>query len=223
MGRSDLAIVIPCYNEQNTIGNVVRGCVDTGDVFVVDDASTDASKDIATREGATVLDTGGRFGYERVIEFGLREAYRRGYRWVVTIDADGEHDPHLVQKFLSTLRENPNLGLVAGIRERPQRLAEWIVCGYCRWRFGLKDVLCGMKGYSRELLDLYFASGHSNLVNTWPALLWAARRYPFSQMEVTGKRRQDHPRFSSRIRANKIILKMLGPISKLDAPGGAPA
>lgn len=214
MGRSDLAIVIPCYNEAATLAGVIGGCTLFGDVYVVDDGSTDGSNLIAEREGATVVFTGGRTGYDRVIERGLREAFDRGYKYVVTIDGDGEHDPKVVGEYAKLFREE-HVGLICGIRPAPQRLAEWVVCLYCRLRFGVKDILCGMKGYSREALECYFADGHPNVVNTWPALMWMNAGKPFRQVVVTGRRRTDQPRFSSRYRANIAIFKMLGPIRSL--------
>ena len=212
--RSPLAIVIPCYNEAATLRDVIIGCAASGDVFVIDDGSTDGSAAIAREEGATLVETGGRTGYDRVIERGLKETFVLGYRWIVTIDADGEHDPALVADYARQFRD-AGAELVLGIRPAPQRLAEWIVCFYCRWRFGINDILCGMKGYSREVLERYFADGSPNLVNTWPALLWAATGSSFAQIAVTGRRRLDKPRFSSRYRANIAIIKMLGPISAL--------
>jgi glycosyltransferase involved in cell wall biosynthesis len=212
--RSPLAIVIPCYNEAATLRDVIKGCAASGDVFVIDDGSTDGSSTIVREEGAVLVETGGRTGYDRVIERGLREAFSLGYRWVVTIDADGEHDPTLVAHYARLFRET-DTQLILGIRPAPQRLAEWVVCLYCRGRFGTRDILCGMKGYSRDVLERYFADGRPNLVNTWPALLWAATGASFGEIRVTGKRRLDKPRFSSRYRANVAIMKMLGPISAL--------
>ena len=209
--RSSLAIVIPCYNESATIGEVIRGSVAQGDVFVIDDGSTDASGQIAIEAGATVVKTPGRLGYEKVIDLGLRTALDRGYERIVTIDADGEHDPAFVKQFREQL-ENEAIELVVGVRDKPQRLAEWIVCGYCRWRFGLKDVLCGMKGYSRSLIELYFQDGRSNLVNTLPALLWLLQGNECFQIPISGKVRRDSPRFASTLRANKLILKLLLPM-----------
>lgn len=211
MGRSGLAILIPCYNEAATLGAVVAGCVAFGDVYVIDDGSTDGSGAIAEAAGATVVRTGGRTGYERVIETGLRRAYELGHQWVVTIDADGEHDPSIVGRYKKLFMDG-HADAIAGVRPAPQRLAEWVVCGYCRIRFGIDDVLCGMKGYSRAVLEAYFADGHPNLVNTWPLLLWASSGRSFEQVPVTGRRRTDQPRFSSRYRANIAIFRILGPI-----------
>lgn len=211
--HSKVAIVIPCYNEAMTIEAVVRGAVPFGQVFVIEDGSTDGSQELSTAAGATVVPTSGRQRYEGAIEQGLRHAYDLGYDFVVTLDADGEHDPHIVEEFVK--QRVSGADLVLGIRAAPQRLAEWIVCFYCRRRFGVSDILCGMKGYSNPVLATYFAQTQSNLTNTWPALLWIAKNGTFEQVDVTGTPRIDTPRFNSLVRANLKIAAMLGPIFKL--------
>lgn len=213
-----IAIVIPCYNESATLGAVIEGCREAGEVMVIDDGSTDTSVAIARDRGATVLSTPGRTGYDGAIEFGLRAAHAAGAQVVVTIDADGEHDPRHVAEFLAA--HERGAALVVGIRPRPQRLAERLVCGFCSHRFGIRDILCGMKGMTRQVLDSYFADGRPNLVNTWPALLWRSGGGDVTQIAVGGTPRTDTPRFQSRLRANLRIASMLGPIRQLPAPPG---
>lgn len=211
------AIVIPCYNERATLAPIVRTCAGFGTVLVVDDGSTDGSDQIAQDAGATILKTTGRTGYDGAIEHGLRSAYDAGFDIVITIDADGEHDPNLVADFIAAHASGADL--VVGIRPKPQRLAERLVCGYCNWRFGIKDILCGMKGLTRAALKLYFDDGRPNLVHTWPALLWCAKGGCATQIAVTGTPRLDRPRFQSLIRANIRITAMLGPIIGLVRKG----
>ena len=91
MDRSDLAVVIPCHNEAATIGEVVREARRHADVIVVDDRSTDGSGQAARAGGARVVDSASR-GYDGALDTGLRQAWTDGYRFVVTMDADGEHD-----------------------------------------------------------------------------------------------------------------------------------
>ena len=208
-GLMKVAVVIPCYNESMTLAPVVAGAIAAADVdvFVVDDGSTDGSDIIARDNGATVVPTKGREGYDGAIETGLRHAHSQGYHAVITIDADGEHDPALVADFTKALTTGTDL--VSGIRPAPQRLAEWVVCWYCKRTFGINDILCGMKGYSRPVLDAYFDQGQPNLVNTWPAVVWASAGNSVEQINVTGTPRTDTPRYSSLMRANWRIIQLL--------------
>ncbi|MBL4898111.1 MAG: glycosyltransferase family 2 protein [Colwellia sp.] len=210
---SQIAIVIPCYNERATLGDVVERCQEFGTVLVIDDGSTDGSRDIALAAGAQVLRTAGRTGYDGAIEHGLQAAYDQGYQVIITIDADGEHDPACLASFVAAHARG--IPLVIGVRPAPQRLAEWLVCFYCRRRFGINDILCGMKGYTRPVLQAYFASEKPNLVNTWPTLMWSAQGGAFEQIAVTGVPRTDTPRFQSLLRANLRIAGMLWPIAQL--------
>ncbi len=209
-----LAIIIPCYNESKTLGEIVRVCALTGDVFVIDDGSTDNSAEIARTNGATVVKTSGRTGYDKVIEHGLRTCFPLGYSHFITIDADGEHDPAITKQFADSFRSNP-IDLVLGIRPAPQRLAEHYVCHYCRLKFGVTDILCGMKGYSRKLVSEYVATDAPTVINMWPAIMWITLGGRFSQIPVTGKRRTDQPRFQSRMRANKMIMAGLSTVLKM--------
>lgn len=203
MGRSDLAVVIPCHNEAATLGPVVREAVRHGRVFVVDDRSTDASRRIAMDMGATVIDAA-QPGYDGAISTGLRHALSQGFRFVVTIDADGEHDPKLIAAFRARLRTKP---LVLGVREKPQRFAEYLVGFAARSQLGVSDLLCGMKGYAKPVLDAWIASGADLHVNMTPAVLWRGQGGDFDEIPVTGTPRPGKPRFGRALSANLAILR----------------
>lgn len=98
--RSDLAerllVVIPAWNEERTVGDVVarvRHAVPTAGVVVVDDASTDRTRTVAVQAGATVLSLPLNLGVGGAMRTGFRYALRHGYTQVVQVDADGQHDP----------------------------------------------------------------------------------------------------------------------------------
>lgn len=204
MDRPALAVVIPCHNEAATLEPVLRGAGAHGDVLVVDDRSSDGSAAIAEACGARVL-TPARPGYDGALETGLRTAFDGGYRFVVTMDADGEHDPAVIADFARAFADGAQL--VCGIRAKPQRAAEYVVAGIGRTRFGVTDLLCGMKGYSRPVLERYFESGLPLSVNMAPAILWRRLDGAYGQVKVTGTPRTDAPRFGRALKANWAILK----------------
>jgi len=204
MARRSLAVVIPCHNEAATLAGVVKGIGPHADVLLVDDSSTDASPEIAAAHGARVL-RAATAGYDGALDTGLRQALADGYNWVVTMDADGEHEPGLVAHFLRCLEQGAPL--VLGVRPHPQRAAEYIVAAIGRALFGFHDLLCGMKGYSREVLERHYARGAPLAINMAPAINWRRAGGAFVELAVTGTPRIDRPRFARAMAANGKILK----------------
>ncbi len=87
-------VVMPALNEAADIGDVASRVRSNGfPVIVVDDDSTDNTASIARAAGADVLPLPFHAGCWAAIQVGMRLALRRGYRFVVTLDADGQHDP----------------------------------------------------------------------------------------------------------------------------------
>lgn len=204
MDRPSLAVVIPCHNEAATLEAVLRRAAGHGALLVVDDRSSDGSAAIAQACGAQVL-ASSRPGYDGALETGLRRAFEDGYRFVVTMDADGEHDPEVLADFDRAFRNGADL--VCGYRRRPQRAAEYLVAGVANARFQVRDLLCGMKGYSRPVLERFFASGLPLSINMTPTILWRRLGGAHAQVKVTGTLRTDAPRFGRALRANWAILR----------------
>src|SRR4051812_15019336 len=91
-GRALLA-VIPAYNEAVRIAPVIRTLQALGLlVLVVDDGSRDATAQVASAAGADVLRRGNG-GKGTAIIAGCRRAVELGYRRVLLLDGDGQHDP----------------------------------------------------------------------------------------------------------------------------------
>ncbi|WP_297480356.1 glycosyltransferase family 2 protein [Thermococcus sp.] len=94
-------VVIPAYNEELTIGSVVALSMRYGDVLVVDDGSTDRTTQIAQAVGATVIRHEQNRGKAEALKRGFEYALSRDYDIVVTLDADGQHNPdeipHLIE------------------------------------------------------------------------------------------------------------------------------
>lgn len=100
------AAVIPCRNEAGTIADVVRGArmhLDT--VIVVDDASRDDTLSRARAAGAVVLRHDVHRGKGASLAEGWTEAARRGLRWVLLLDGDGQHSTDDIPRFLSASTE----------------------------------------------------------------------------------------------------------------------
>lgn len=91
---SDIAVVVPAYNEEATVGNVVRDCATAlpgAAIIVVSDGSADATADRARAAGAEVLDLPCNLGVGGAVQAGLKRALERGFDRVARMDADGQH------------------------------------------------------------------------------------------------------------------------------------
>lgn len=216
MDRPRLAILIPAFREEATIGKVVAAARAYADVIVVDDASPDSTGECAAGAGATVIRNEDNRGYDGTLSRAFEEAMRRGYTHAVTMDADGEHDPALVAVFGKLLMEN-GIPLVLGVRPRKQRFAEIVMGLYVRLRFGADDILCGMKGYDLKLAVENGGFDRTNSIGTELAINSMRRGARFRQVPVSGTRRQDTPRFDRLLRANLRIFTALANIVRDDA------
>lgn len=211
MDRSRLAVVIPCHNEAATIGGVAGAAAAFGQVFVADDRSTDASRQAAKAAGAQVI-SANRPGYDGALEAGLAAA--AGFEFVVTLDADGEHDPECLANFVAAFEAGAPL--VLGVRAAPQRLAEHLIAKAGRRLWGIDDLLCGMKGYGAQVLAAWRASGAPLTVNMAPAVLWRKAGGDVAQVPVTGVRRVGRPRFGRAVRANLALLRAFRDVARLN-------
>ena len=97
-GMKRTLVVIPCFNEEATIGSVVlkaKRYVD--EVVVVDDGSTDKTAKIAEYAGATVLRHNGNRGYGAALKSGFEYAREKDFDVMTILDGDGQHDADQIQ------------------------------------------------------------------------------------------------------------------------------
>jgi glycosyltransferase involved in cell wall biosynthesis len=207
MDRSRIAILIPAYNEAATIGSVVRGAARHGTVLVVDDASTDATYRAARDAGAIVVAHPHSRGYERALETGFAEAERRGFAYVLSFDADGQHDAKPIPRFAKALEAGADL--VLGVRPGTQSVADALFARLTRTLWGVRDPLCGMKAYRMALYRERGRFDRGGSIGTELAL-WAVRQgRRFEQIEVPVHPRRDAPRFARRMRGELRIVRAL--------------
>lgn len=96
-----MLVLIPAYNEAKRIAPVIAGAL-TSDlpVLVVDDGSRDDTVAVAEQAGATVLRQTPNQGKGAALRAGMRWALERGHDGVITLDADGQHDPAQILGFV---------------------------------------------------------------------------------------------------------------------------
>jgi len=208
MERSGVAIVIPAFNEGSTITDVIATVRLHGNPVVVSDGSTDATARLAREAGAIVVELPENNGYDGALKAGFDEVIRRAVRYVVTFDADGQHDGAVLPLFLAELDRGAQV--VVGIRPRFARRSEAIFAAYTSRRYGVADPLCGMKAYE---MDAFVASGAAvearRSLGTAPMLQMVRHGCSVGQVEIPVYDRQDGSRIGGRFRSNIRIVGAL--------------
>jgi glycosyltransferase involved in cell wall biosynthesis len=205
--RLRVGIIIPALNEGATIGPIVRRASAFGRPIVVNDGSTDTTATAALAEGAEVVSHDGNRGYDAALQSGFECADRLNLEWAITIDADGQHDPTILQAFCAALDDGAEL--VVGIRSRRQRFSEHLFAWIGTRRWGIRDPLCGMKGYR---MTVYRACGHFDSyqsIGTELALFAARSGARVVQLPIAVRERAGTPRFGRRFAANYKIVRAL--------------
>ena len=164
MDQVTIAVVIPVYNNQNTVASVVsdasRRC---GTVIVVDDGSTDATAQ-RLREleapGVEIVTLPVNSGKGAALRAGLARALEHGFTHAITLDADGQHLAEDIPLFFEKISEDPsalwigNRTIQAGNENQPARSKFGARFGAFWYRFhtGIRidDTQCGFRAYPLE-------------------------------------------------------------------------
>jgi glycosyltransferase involved in cell wall biosynthesis len=163
----ELSIVIPCLNEERTVGTCVRKCLAAfrhdaiqGEVVVIDNGSTDRTSYAAGVENArVVLHT--KRGYGSALMRGITES--RG-RYIIMADGDDTYDFSDIREFLVRLRSGADLVMGSrfkGTMERGAmpRLHRFVGTPFLTavlnalFGTGISDINCGMRGFSKEAVE----------------------------------------------------------------------
>jgi glycosyltransferase involved in cell wall biosynthesis len=155
-------VVIPSYNEERTIGSIVKKIVAMGlTVLVVDDGSIDGTERIALDSGAMVIRNKRNMGKGRSIREGIACVTKKTkFEWVVLMDGDGQH--HIEDLFAlmegsrggdadmvtgNRMHDTENMPL---LRYLTNRFTSFVVSGMCRQQ--IPDTQCGYRLVKADVL-----------------------------------------------------------------------
>lgn len=110
--------VIPVYNNAATIKDIaLKSRTYLKNVVVIDDGSNDADiQSLLEDVGVTILSHPENMGKGQAILTGLEYVRAQGGRHMITIDADGQHYPHDIAKFISLIQEDET-SIIVGCRD----------------------------------------------------------------------------------------------------------
>jgi len=150
------AVIIPAYNEGKTIFEVVTKTKKFAqNILVIDDGSLDHTASEAARAGAVVLQHKVNLGKGAALKTGCDYAVQQGAQKIVTLDADGQHDPKEIPSFLSALELHD---IAFGSRKKPQsmpavlKFGNMVLTKSLQILYGLRvqDSQCGYRSFRAD-------------------------------------------------------------------------
>jgi len=155
--------VIPAFNAAATIGDVVTRCAVIGvldQVLVIDDGSGDETADNAAGAGAVLIKHEVNRGKGAALRTGFAYAVEQDYDAVITLDADGQHEPESIPDFLDQF-EAEGYPVILGnrmldpagmpwLRRATNRTTSWIVSRIAGQE--INDSQCGYRFYTTSVL-----------------------------------------------------------------------
>lgn len=161
-----VAVIMPALNESGNIGALVSTLTEGLGiaVVVVDDRSGDSTATVARETGALVLTLPTRLGAWGATQTGLRYALREGYEIMITMDADGQHNPYDVPSLLTYMLNNDVDLVIGSSPERGTNLRRF-AWRLLRFASGLpwKDLTSGYRVLNRQAASVFTSKLASTL------------------------------------------------------------
>jgi glycosyltransferase involved in cell wall biosynthesis len=160
--RKHSLAIIPCCNEEATIGSVVlKSKRFVNQVLVIDDGSKDETKKIAKEAGAVVISHKKNRGKGAAIRTGFQYALDHDFEYAVTIDGDGQHNPLEIPALLDNVMYNGHdvsVGYrVGNTTEMPKwrRVGKRVLDYTTSMGTGgfVTDSQCGFRAFNRKALE----------------------------------------------------------------------
>lgn len=179
MKADNYCVLIPGYNEAGRIGRVVENVrKQCKEVVVVDDGSKDTTAEEARKAGAYVIVHEVNKGKGAAINTGIDHAISKDYEFVITMDADGQHDPQEISGFISEFRRSSPDAVIGNRMYDPKgmpfvrRMTNYFMSWLVSREMGQKvpDISNGFRLYSRKILP-YVKSEHAGFASEQEVLL----------------------------------------------------
>ena len=156
MKSNKIFAVIPAYNEEKNIADIIKKTKAYVDkIVVVDDGSRDKTIAKAEEAGAITLRHIVNLGKGAALKTGCDFAVKNGAEFIIALDADAQHNPDDIPRFIEKLK---SYDLVFGYRKLSSkmpivlRFGNWFISNIVSALHGvsLKDTQCGFRAFSRE-------------------------------------------------------------------------
>lgn len=179
--KKELLVIMPTYNEEKNISSLLQALSapeirSVADVLVINDASRDRTGQVVCASGNDMVTNVFNLGYGSTLQLGYKYAARNGYRYVIQMDADGQHDVCNVLKLWQELRvpdedgSYPDIVLGSRFMEGSSGFHIPLVKRFAFWMFRwivffstghrISDPTTGLQGLSSRAFRFYAGYDH---------------------------------------------------------------
>ncbi|HEY4255825.1 MAG TPA: glycosyltransferase family 2 protein [Candidatus Udaeobacter sp.] len=193
--RSRIAAVIPAYQDEKHIGDIVSRTRQRLDrVLVIDDGSSDQTAHCAREAGAEVIVHGENRGKGEAIKTGLGHWLDREVTWAILLDSDGQHLPEEIDRFIAAAasatrptffignRMN-NVADMPFIRRVVNRYMSRRISRICAQE--IPDTQCGFRMLDRQLIPELLGGGHRFDYETEVLIIASRKGYQIESVPIT--------------------------------------
>ena len=205
--RKKFFVVIPAYNEEKTINQVLKSVKKYGIPIVIDDGSDDSTYELAKKSRVYVIKHNKRLGYDNAIESGINFVLKKKFfDYVLTFDADGEISTDILKDIREKVLKK-KYDLILFKRNKIPRISEYLFCLYTKLIYKVPDILCGVKVFSREICEEYKEIFKEKSINTGLAMEALRRKKNFSIVSINLNFRRKNARLGNSVFANFLIFR----------------
>jgi len=202
-----VAFIIPCFNEANSIKSVIHKIINKGDIYIIDNGSTDNTLDVISKYKIFIIKNYYNLGYDYAIEQGMSLASKNNAKFLITLDGDGQHNLADFEKIISNL--NSGFDLVITNRNIKARFMEKVFSFVMKKQYNISDPLSGLKGYKAELFDKYGFKNNFNSIGTYLMMKIIKNQYKYIEINYNILYRDGSSRFGNSLIINLKILLIL--------------
>jgi glycosyltransferase involved in cell wall biosynthesis len=193
--RSQTAAVIPAYQDEKHIGDIVRRtCERLDHVLVIDDGSSDQTAQRAREGGAEVIIHDQNRGKGEAIKTGLGHWLNQEVTWVSLLDSDGQHLPEEIDRFMAaaasatrpTFFVGTRMNNLAGmpfIRRVVNRYMSRGISRLCGQK--IPDTQCGFRMLDRQLIPELLGGGDRFDYDTEVLIIASRKGYQIESVPIT--------------------------------------
>jgi hypothetical protein len=200
----DLVILIPAYNEVKNLAKILKYKYN---YLIIDDGSNDGTEKILKKKKINYIKNSTKIGYEKSLITGLNYLKKKKFKYVITLDGDGEHPISKVKKIYS-LAKNKKIDLIICNRKYKNRFLEDLLSLFFQIRFGLKDPLSGMKIYYLPKIKSLVNKIDKNSFLVDVIIMFVNKKYKILNYKIFTKKKIGESKVGYNINVQLKILKL---------------